>query len=258
MPSPGFKGSPVFQLYQFAWVALDWIYPPSCGGCNQRGARWCPDCQSSVTKISSPLCEHCGETNPSGGLCRNCRTNPQSYTALRSWARFTGPLRNAVHRLKYRGEMRLGEALAKPLIDYLRTLNWQVDLVVPVPLGVARQAQRGYNQAALIARPIALSEQICYQPDAVRKIKTTRAQVGLSRVERLLNVAEAFQAESRMVAQKRILLIDDVATSGATIDACSKTMLQAGAAEVFGLTLARAPLRFDPATAVEEPQPILR
>lgn len=258
MPLPGFKGSPVYKLYQLAWTALDWIYPPTCGGCHQRGARWCPDCQERVTLISPPVCEHCGEPYPEGRLCPHCRSHPQAYTALRSWARFTGPLRNAVHRLKYRGEMRLGEALAKPLIDYFRILNWKVDLVVPVPLGVARQVQRGYNQAALIARPIALSERISYQPDALRKVKPTRSQVGLSRAERLLNVAEAFLAEGKMVAHQRILLIDDVTTSGATIEACSKTLFQAGAAEVYGLTLARSPLRFEPAIVLEESQPISR
>ena len=246
MSSPGFKRSPVYQLYQFAWAALDWVYPPTCGGCEQHGVRWCPECQSSVRLIIPPLCQKCGEPNNYGELCHSCRSKPQAYTALRSWARFEGPLRNAVHRLKYRGEMRLGEALAKPLIEYFRALNWQVDLVVPVPLGIAREAQRGYNQAALIARPLALSERLNYQPDALRKIKTTRTQVGLSRAERLLNVAEAFQAVSKIVAQKRILLIDDVATSGATINACTQAMFQAGAAEVFGLTLARAPLHADP------------
>jgi len=246
MPSPGFKRSPVYKLYQLAWTALDWVYPPVCGGCEKRGERWCLDCQSSVTKVAPPLCPHCGESQAFGELCLDCKSTPQAYTALRSWARFDGSLRNAVHRLKYRGEMRLGDALAKPLIEYFRNLHWQVDLAVPVPLGVDRQAQRGYNQAALIARPIALSEGIFYRPDALHKVKTTRTQVGLSRAERLLNVSDAFQAEQRVVANKKILLVDDVTTSGATIDACTRALLCAGAKEVFGLTLARAPLRSDP------------
>jgi competence protein ComFC len=248
MSSPGFKRSPVYRLYQLAWAALDWVYPPTCGGCTKRGIRWCTECQSSVRKLSAPLCPLCGESQRFDGLCLQCRTQPHVYTALRSWARFEGSLRNAIHRLKYKGELRLGEALAKPLIEYFRELNWQVELVVPVPLGVARQAQRGYNQAALIARPVALSEGLTYQPAAIRKIKFTRTQVGLSRAERLINVAQAFQAESRIVAQKRILLIDDVTTSGATIDACARAMLEADAAEVYGLTLARAPLRSETST----------
>jgi ComF family protein len=241
MSSPGFKRSPVYRLYHLAWAALDWIYPPTCGGCTKRGVRWCSDCQSSVTVLTPPFCSHCGESQPFGGLCLQCRTHPQAYTALRSWARFEGSLRNAVHRLKYTGEMRLGEALAEPLIVFFRQLDWEIELVVPVPLGVARHAQRGYNQAALIAHPVALSEGLVYQPAAIRKIKITRTQVGLSRAERLINVAQAFQAERRSVAQKKVLLIDDVTTSGATIDACARALLEAGAAEVYGLTLARAP-----------------
>jgi competence protein ComFC len=255
MSSPGFKGSPVYRLYQLAWAALDWVYPPTCGGCTKRGIRWCSNCQNSARILSTPLCPLCGESQPFDGLCLHCRTQPQVYTALRSWARFDGSLRNAIHRLKYKGEMRLGEALAQPLIQYFRELNWKVDLVVPVPLGVARQAQRGYNQAALIARPIALSEGFLYQPAALWKTKVTRTQVGLSRAERLINVAQAFQAKNGIVAQKRILLIDDVTTSGATIDACARALLDAGAAEVFGLTLARAPLRSETASSVHQSYP---
>ncbi len=247
MSLPGFKGIPVYRLYHLAWEALDWVYPPTCGGCTKRGVRWCSDCQTGVTVLIPPLCPHCGESQLTDDLCPRCRTHPQAHTALRSWARFDGPLRNAVHRLKYRGEMRLGEALAQPLIEYFRTLNWRVDLVVPVPLGVARHAQRGYNQAELIARPVALSEGFAYQPAAIRKIKVTRTQVGLSRAERLINVAHAFQAEREIVAHKRILLIDDVTTSGATIDACARAMLETGAAEIFGLTLARAALHSETA-----------
>ncbi len=132
MASPGFKRSPVYQLYQLAWAALDWVYPPTCGGCDKRGMRWCSDCRRSITKLVPPLCPHCGEPQLSVGLCQHCRTNPQAHTALRSLARFDGRLRNAVHRLKYKGEMRLGEALAEPLSEYFQTLDWKIDLIVPV------------------------------------------------------------------------------------------------------------------------------
>jgi len=159
---------------------------------------------------------------------------------LRSWAVFAGPVRRALHRLKYRRDVALGEALARPLIDMLRTLRWPVDLVVPVPLGLARLAQRGYNQSALLAKPLALACGLAYQPQALRRARETRSQVGLSAASRRENVSGAFQADRQSVSGKVILVMDDVATSGATLDACASALLQAEARRVYCLTLARA------------------
>jgi len=130
--------------------------------------------------------------------------------------------------------------LASPLIDLIRETRWAVDAVVPVPIGIVRQAQRGYNQAALLALPIALGLNFAYRPKAIEKIRDTRSQVGLSLSERLENVKGAFRAKPELVESKRVLLVDDVTTSGATIDACGEALFEAGATQVFGITLARA------------------
>jgi len=174
------------------------------------------------------------------GLCKSCREAPPSFTALRSWASFEGPVRAAIHSLKYRRDVALGETLARHLIDALFKSNWCIDLVVPVPLGVARQAQRGYNQAALLAKPVALALGLRYRPQALAKRRETRSQVGLTLVERFVNVTGAFQANPSIVSGKNVLVIDDVATSGATLDSCSLALLEGGAERVFALTLARA------------------
>jgi ComF family protein len=115
-----------------------------------------------------------------------------------------------------------------------------VELVTPVPLGVARHAQRGYNQSALLAFPLALSSKLAYGSQALIKVREARSQVGLSLAERFENVAGAFQASPKIVAGKTILIVDDVTTSGATMQACATALLQAGAHQVYGLTLARA------------------
>jgi ComF family protein len=149
-------------------------------------------------------------------------------------------LRNAILRLKYYRDLSLGEALSRPLTDCIIKFNWLIDIVVPVPLGSARLKERGYNQAALLTLPLALSTGIDYQPTVLRRIIETRSQVGLTFEERKVNVEGAFVAESHQVANKRILLVDDIATSSATMNACASALLIAGATDIYGLTLARA------------------
>jgi ComF family protein len=122
----------------------------------------------------------------------------------------------------------------------LKSLAWEIDVIVPVPLGVARQKERGYNQAALIARPVALETGWAYRPKALSRVRETKTQVGLSIEERRMNVGGAFKAEGEGVAGKNVLLIDDVLTTGSTMEACAAALIEAGAAKVFGLTLARA------------------
>lgn len=242
MSEPGYAVRPVYRLYQLAWAGLDWLYPPYCGGCGARGARWCLKCQQETRIIQGPYCQRCGQSIPNLGhqICQGCRNRSFHLTSLRSWAEFSGPLKNAIHRLKYKGDLALGDVLARPLIDLLRETCWAIDVVVPVPIGVARQAQRGYNQAALLALPIALGINLAYIPNALEKIRDTRSQVGLSLSERLENVKGAFRAKPEQIVSKRVLVVDDVTTSGATVNACGKALFDAGARQVFGITLARA------------------
>lgn len=235
-------GRLAYQLYHLFWTSLDWLYPPACGGCDQRGERWCRNCQQSVETIQGPLCPLCGQSQPNGEMCIRCQSTSPHYHALRSWAVFNGKIRNALHRLKYRRDVSLGEALAKPLSEYLGRLDWQVDMVVPVPLGVTRMAERGYNQAALLARPLALACDVSFRPQSLWRARETRSQVGLSAISRRENVAGAFRAKPDLVEKRNVLLVDDVTTSGATLDSCAHALLAAGANKVYGLTLARAVL----------------
>ncbi|MES0361301.1 MAG: hypothetical protein ABUK20_10325 [Anaerolineales bacterium] len=146
----------------------------------------------------------------------------------------------AIRHLKYGRSISLGLILAEFMAELLVGLNWQIDLVMPVPLGVARLKERGYNQAALIAKPLALKRGLPYETHALARVRETRSQVGLSFDQRLDNVRGAFQAKSEKINNRRVLVIDDVATSSATLDACGAALTAVGASEVFGLTLARA------------------
>jgi competence protein ComFC len=233
------SGRPAYRIYQWLWSGLDILFPPLCGGCGRRGVRWCPDCQENTAVINPPVCEWCGQALERPGICHTCLVSPPHFTQARSWAVFDGPIRQALHRLKYRRDLSLGETLSRPLIAMLEQAGWQVDIVVPVPLGVARLRERGYNQATLLARPLALGCGYAFRPQALSRVRETRSQVGLSIVQRRENVSGAFQARTGWVSGRNVLMVDDVATSSATLDACASALLSAGAAQVFGLTLAR-------------------
>lgn len=236
---PGRMGRPAYRLYQLAWAGLDWLYPPHCGGCGKPGSRWCTSCQGSVCLIPDTICRVCGKILDNAGLCQGCDESPPPYHALRAWAVYGGPLRAALLRLKYDRDIALGEILAHPLGDFLRGFNWQVDLVTAVPSGSAQRAQRGYNQAALLAFPLALTSGKIYRPQALVKSRETRSQVGLSFAQRHENVVGAFSANARVIDGNRILVVDDITTSGATVNACAKALRDAGARRVYCLALTR-------------------
>lgn len=235
-------------FYKILFHGLDWLYPPNCVTCGQLGWRWCPACQQRVVPLPEPMCEVCGlalDSPNSVSLCPHCRQHRPSFQALRSWAVFTGPLRTALHHLKYRNYVALSESLGDPLANFARRWNWPVEVVIPVPLGSKRLAQRGYNQAALLALFVAAKNGWEYRPRALLRLRETRSQVGLSLEERLSNVQDAFIADERRVKGYTILLVDDVATTGATLGACAQALLNAGAQAVYALTLARATMEHD-------------
>jgi len=142
--------------------------------------------------------------------------------------------------MKYRRNIGLGESVAIQMTDFVRSLHWPVEMLIPVPLGKNRLKERGYNQVGLVARPLAYQIGMRYEPDALWKTRETRSQVGLTISQRKENVNNAYRADSKVVTRKTILIMDDVATTGSTISACTAALLSAGAQEVYVLTIARA------------------
>jgi ComF family protein len=229
-----------FRLYQWIWFGLDAIFPPECGGCEAQGTRWCTECRKSVIPVSEPSCVICGLPQADNGICEKCQTTRPPFRALRSWVVFDGSIRNVLHRVKYQQDMGLGEPMALELANLLGPLNWPVDMIVPVPLSKERFLERGYNQVAIIAFPLSLAMDVAYVSPALRKVKHTESQVGLSADERRENVRDVFKADAHLVAGRSILLMDDVATTGSTLAEASRALMDAGAKEVYALTLARA------------------
>ena len=229
-----------YRLYQALWLSLDWLFPPHCAGCGKAGFRFCPECQENATQVRPPLCPTCGEMQRTESICSRCAKGNIHYQAARAWGLHYGPLQKVVHNLKYKRDIALGERMARPMTDMLRQTAWPIDLIIPVPLGRKRLQERGYNQAALLARPIALALALPYRPNALQRTRETRTQVGLNRMERWENVSGAFHADPKLARGKVILLVDDVTTSGATLNAAAQALALAGAEKVFALTLARA------------------
>lgn len=172
--------------------------------------------------------------------CRVCHPEPTSrLEGIRALGYFEGPLRRVVHGFKYNRRAELADPLAALLARSLDNDPLAVDLLVSVPLHPDRRRARGYNQAALLAAELARRARIPLAEEALVRLRATRPQLGLSAAQRRENVRGAFQARSELVRGKTILLIDDVTTTGATLEACAQALLQAGARRVRGLVLAK-------------------
>ncbi len=126
MVKAGLHKRPAFLAYHWFWRTLDWFFPPTCAGCGQVGERWCAGCQDQVVRLPAPICPCCGEPQPRKLLCDRCTDRPPSYQALRSMSEYGGVIREGIHKLKYKGNIGMGEALAGPLIDFAAELGWDL------------------------------------------------------------------------------------------------------------------------------------
>ena len=224
------------------WEILDTLFPPHCTGCEKWGVRLCDDCFRSIRRIKDPVCDCCGEPlyGFTENLCTRCKSSSIYIDHIRSWAIFEGVLKKSIHKLKYHRDIGLGMILAQPMISYLKKLDWHVDLIIPVPLDKERVKSRGYNQASLLAKPISYDIGVRFNSNCLTRFKTTKSQVGLSMSQRTENVKGAFRSGSLDISGLSILLIDDVVTTGSTLNSCADALKECGAKVVYGLTLARS------------------
>lgn len=218
---------------------LDLLFPPRCVGCRRSGTWLCAACLDQVGQVQGRLCPRCGRPWAGAGPCPACRTGGGALDAVRAPFFFEGAVQRAVHELKYRGRRVLAAPLAGLLAAYLRELGWPDATIVPVPLHRERQRARGYNQSALLGR--ALAAQVGWPLDerGLERRRPTRPQVGLDGPARRENVRGAFHWVGAAPPPRRVLLLDDVYTTGATMESCAQALRQAGAGEVRGLALAR-------------------
>ncbi len=209
----------------------------------------CPSCLAAIQPITQPFCAKCGRpflaaANASGAelLCQLCRRNLYAFDVARSYAAYDGATVDAITLLKYQAVAPLGRWFANRLFALARRQPtiFSVDAVAPVPLFPARQRERGYNQAELIARPLARLLGLPLRSYLLVRSRPRPDKLRLSRKERWRTVRGAYSTrEGAPVDNLRVLLVDDVFTTGATMDACARALKRAGAAYVVGLTVAR-------------------
>ncbi len=219
---------------------LDLFYPPFCVGCGRAGEMYCFACRDSVLRIRPPLCPRCGRPQAAAGTCRECALEPPSVDGIRSVAVFDGALRGAIHQFKYSYVRDLAAPLGDFLVSYWQETPLDADVIVPVPLHVRRIRERGYNQAALLAQRMGSALGMPVYRDCLRRSRYTESQTRLSARERSRNVKDAFTCAGTGIQGARVLLVDDVCTTGATLGACGRALAQGGARSVWALTVARA------------------
>ncbi len=229
-------------------AALDIALPQLCAACRDpvEGRGLCPSCWSKLSFITRPHCERLGipfvyDPGP-GVLSMEAIANPPTYNRARAAVRFDEISRALVHSLKYGDRLDLAPMMGRWMRHAGRELLAEADALVPVPLHWRRQWARRFNQSAMLAAAISAESGVQVAAHALKRVKATAQQVGLSRTERAGNVQGAFKVadEGRAaVSGRRLILVDDVLTSGATVEGCARALLRAGAANVDVLIFAR-------------------
>ncbi len=228
----------------------DVIFPPQCMGCAEilsRGRQlFCLACKEKIKFIRGSLCPVCGTTfldSPAEShLCGNCIENKTYFSCARAVFSYETIILDVIHKFKYGNNISVGAMLASFMADFSFP---DVDfsdhsLMIPVPLHIKRLRERGFNQSLILARALAKKWQIPINFSLLKRHKSTLTQTGLHKTERKQNIKGAFEVnDKKIIAGKNIILVDDVYTTGATINECAKTMIKAGAQKVTVLTLAR-------------------
>lgn len=222
---------------------INFIFPSACPACSKPTnsllhAPFCRQCWHSIGQYTGPSCRVCGAhlVSVHADRCQHCLQDPPAFRTAHSFTHYEGIVASAIHHFKFLGIRRL----SRPLSEFLFFHDAKdIDAVVPVPLSPTGLKNRGFNQALLLARHLSEEKKIPLLMNVLRKIVETPPQVGLSAKERTANVKKAFTCTGEVTGMN-VLLIDDVMTTGATVNACAKQLLKAGAKSVSVLTLARA------------------
>ncbi len=231
--------------------ALDIVFPPGCISCRaaiEAHGALCPICWGQVRFIERPFCDRLGtpyaaDLGAEGLLSPEAIAHPPVYARARAVARFEdGPVRHLIHRLKYGDRLELALPLGRQMARAGRELLAEADLLVPIPLHRGRLFWRRFNQANALAEVISKAAKVPNDPFVLERTKATPSQVGLTKIQRAENMHGAFavpEAEKIRIEGRALVLIDDVLTSGATLNAAARVLLRAGAARVDALVFAR-------------------
>jgi ComF family protein len=208
-----------------------------CGASSLTGVL-CAGCQADLPRLDTRRCPQCALPTPDGEICGACLRQPPTFSHSESVYRYDHPLDSLIHALKYSGQLAVARYLAEHLAQRLQDLP-RPDILLPMPLHPKRLRERGFNQAALIAGHLAQRLDLKMDARACRRLRDTPPQVGLALRERRRNMRGAFHCELRLDGC-RVALVDDVMTTGASLDALARAIKQAGASDIATWTIARA------------------
>ena len=225
-------------------VALDLLFPPRCALCGRHGAALCEECAEALPHAEPPRCPRCWSPQRRSWGCPRCNESASGGLALeglRCPYVFREGARELVHALKYSHYSALASPMGELMAQYLQGVTLPAEVLVPVPLHARRQRVRGYNQSTLLAREMSRRLDLPLAAQALVRRRDTPPQARTAGGDaRRRNVAEAFACAPGVVSGRRVLLVDDVTTTGATLDACARVLLaEGGASGVSALTFAR-------------------
>lgn len=229
-------------LGQIYWFFLDIFFPKRCLGCNKPETFLCGECAKKIELTLTPTCPNCGKISEFNKYCTSCKRElkPRLKGLLIASSFEIGPTKEVIHHLKYAGFVELADVLGELICQKIQASNLKINnfVIVPVPLHKKKLSERGFNQSELIARYVAKRLDIP-GGDALVRTKYTETQTKLSKEERIKNVSNAFACEDvEFIKNKNIFLIDDVTTTGSTLNACANVLSIAGAKEVWGVVAA--------------------
>ena len=226
---------------------LDLVFPPRCVHCNTVGGSLCQKCLASIQTKDLMQCQLCGGSLSAENTCAHCCAvdSGTCLASLQSISEYGGAIRSAIVALKFRGNRGLAEPLGSVLSEFIRSTSIKPDVIVPVPLHAQRKRARGYNQVDLLARHTGKILRVQCRTDLLVRHRFTTPQVGLTKEQRLTNITGAFRLKrhaERFLAGKTVVLIDDVATTGSTIDEAARALAAGSPRAIHGITLARPQL----------------
>jgi len=221
---------------------LDLVFPKNCVGCDKEGSWLCEECEKGIVLAKKPICAMCGRITNNGEFCSRCCSKTFLNGVIITAYYKDGPIKELIHNFKYEGVFEIGDVLSEYVIKKLEGANIGNNiLLVPVPLHKQRFRKRGYNQSQIIAKKI--SKYLNYEiTENLKRIKNNPAQITLSKKERIDNVKDIFSwsgSVSSNLKNKTIILIDDVYTTGSTLNECAKVLKKLGFRRVWGLVVAR-------------------
>lgn len=224
---------------------LGLLYPKRCPVCHDvaapKGELVCQKCRKKLPYIQEPCCKKCGKEiqREEQEYCYDCQKTEHIFTEGRAAFTYDKVMQESVAAFKYKGRQEYadfyGQELARLYGEQIK--RWQAEVLVPVPIHKSRYRERGYNQAALLARQVARYTGLPVEENLLLRVRKTAAQKALSTKERTKNLQDAFQLAKNVVQYKRIILVDDIYTTGSTADACAKTLKEGAAEQVYLLCL---------------------